>query len=212
MKRSDFKAKHMPHSSGKGVLIVLVVVASSASFLLGYFVGRSIPGAEKPVKSVVAVQSHPSAQAVRETVPPETEVLPPSVPAPGPASPAGDRRETDKVVSDGELQKTATTSKGTVTQTSGTPGSTKDESVQKPEAAMYAVQVGAFKKKVEAEALGERIKKKGYRAIIKPVKSPKGTLYKVMSGRFKSRKEAELLAVKLSKAIGKQAFVVKLTE
>jgi len=80
-----------------------------------------------------------------------------------------------------------------------------------PEAAprrVYAVQVGAFRKKAPAERLADRLARKGYDAyVIGEQTRGKGYFYKVRIGRYERKRDADRLARKIRGAEGLQTFV-----
>ena len=62
----------------------------------------------------------------------------------------------------------------------------------------YAVQIGAFRSKEEAEKRGEVLKEKGYQFVIEPpIKA--GDLFLVKVGKYKSRADAQAAKLKLQK-------------
>ena len=64
----------------------------------------------------------------------------------------------------------------------------------------YTVQIEALKSAAAADALKERLNKKGYKAsVISSVTKKHEKLFKVFVGEFAARKEAEVMSVKLKK-------------
>ena len=64
----------------------------------------------------------------------------------------------------------------------------------------YTVQIEALKSAAAADALKERLSKKGYKAsVISYVTKKHEKLFKVFVGEFATRKEAEVMSVKLKK-------------
>jgi cell division septation protein DedD len=85
----------------------------------------------------------------------------------------------------------------------------------KPEAGetLFAVQLGAFRNKAEADKCRAKYSKKGYKLYIRAEKADKDhRVYKVRTGEFREKKDAELLALKLKKTDNLNAFVVTTTE
>ncbi len=75
-------------------------------------------------------------------------------------------------------------------------------------AGKYTVQIGAFKKQEEAEALRNTMSKKGYKVSVFASRTKKQeTLYKVTVGEYATRREAEILSVKLRSTEGLPSFV-----
>ncbi|MDR5694907.1 MAG: SPOR domain-containing protein [Armatimonadota bacterium] len=74
---------------------------------------------------------------------------------------------------------------------------------RKQEARLYRVQVGAFLRRENAEAMAERLRKDGYRPYISP--SPP---YKVQVGAFKEKANAERLAEEL-RAKGYEVYIAQ---
>ena len=62
----------------------------------------------------------------------------------------------------------------------------------------FAVQMGAFSREADANALRDRLRAAGFSAIVQPVRTDKGTLSRVRVGPVASRTEAEQLRGRLS--------------
>jgi cell division septation protein DedD len=205
---------------GKGIIILSVAIISSISFILGFFVGKSM-------KSQVADQSS-VVKPLQDTVPEniETEVKEPSSQQ-TPQSQALQTAETQKPEiekiniaqetreinkprqaqepeQNRESRRTKETEKSVTAQ-----DSKKERETQKPPKAIkYTVQIGAFKNDTDADTMKVKYSKKGYKPFIVVSTTKKHEkLYKVMIGEFQNRKEAELLSVKIKKAEGLQTFV-----
>lgn len=74
----------------------------------------------------------------------------------------------------------------------------------------YSLQVGAFSKRKDAEALQQKFKGKGYSAYLMRTISDGGkAVYKVRLGKFRNKKDAEVLALKLSKTENIEAFITR---
>jgi cell division septation protein DedD len=97
-----------------------------------------------------------------------------------------------------ELQKRGVNSQDRENQGSNAASETKK----------YIVQVGAFRKASDADALRSKLGKKGYKAFLIELKTKNiGPLYRVAVGSFSTRNEAELLAVQMKKSEGLKTFV-----
>lgn len=74
----------------------------------------------------------------------------------------------------------------------------------------YSVQVASFKKKVDADRLRDRLRKKNYKAFVNVADlGKKGTWYRVRVGKFQRRKTAENLARVLTKREKLKALIIK---
>jgi cell division septation protein DedD len=177
MKKGGLKEKS-PFVFGRGIIIVAILIPAALSFILGYFVGKSVTKESPEMKQLQAIQSN-TVQPL-ETQPQQQARSQVSEPSAG------------KDIQPAESRKAAKES----------------QDAQKPAATLYTVQVGAFKNEADADALKKKLEKKGYRASMALSESKKaGGLYKVWVGKLSTRKEAEALSLKIKKTEGLQAFV-----
>ena len=72
---------------------------------------------------------------------------------------------------------------------------------------MWAVQMGSFSNKVNAEKLAADLRKQGYAAFLSQVKTSSGQLHRVRIGPQKDRQSAEAMAAKLLK-VGRKGQVL----
>ena len=77
-----------------------------------------------------------------------------------------------------------------------TPGTTAPASVT----GMWAVQLGSFSNKANAEKLAADLRKQGYAAFLSQLDTDSGTLHRVRIGPQKDRESAEAMAAQLAKA------------
>ena len=63
----------------------------------------------------------------------------------------------------------------------------------------FALQITALRERGEAEAIAERLSKKGYTAYVLTPAAKAPSVYRVRIGKFKTRREAETVAAKLQK-------------
>jgi len=205
MKQPGAKDRSSVLYIGKGIIIAVVIVTASVSFILGFFVGKYFrplqpeQQAALPQENAVAqlnnVVAEPGTDPVKkediaqenvsddkkQTLDQKTEQHPKkSVETQKP----GDVREADKVRENREKQK---------------PLETRDaDKVSKKR--RYTVQIEALKSAAAADALKEKLNKKGYKAsVISYVTKKHEKLFKVFVGEFATRKEAEVMSVKLKK-------------
>ena len=68
------------------------------------------------------------------------------------------------------------------------------------ESGMWAVQMGSFSNKVNAERLASNLRKGGFAAFLSQLKTSSGELHRVRIGPQKDRNSAESVAAQLSKA------------
>jgi len=183
------------------VVIVTIVIVSSLSFTLGYYVGK---------------HDHPSDTNQSSIVPTDKSIL------------LNDKEPIDQEISQKEqadnqdvrshtasepLQDLQNTTESI--QTADAKHGQNSHELQKPQVPRkgtakitYTVQAGAFKSPHEAGILKDKLAKKGYTAYIIQSESKKHEkLYKVMIGEFPTRKQAEVLSLKIKKSEGLQTFV-----
>jgi len=208
MKQADSKDKSSVLYIGKGVIILAVIITASLSFVLGFFVGKSIR--PQPVSRTSALSPQTLEPVVKEE----------PVRQPGPV------RETAQPPVSGQTLKVSETE-----QVQGTKGPKPAEGIKKQHlpaksflpketrknilqngahSKRYAVQVEAFKHASSAGSLREKLNRKGYKASVTSVKTKKHEkLYKVIVGDFQTRKEAETFSAKLRRSENlKHAFVI----
>jgi DedD protein len=65
---------------------------------------------------------------------------------------------------------------------------------------MWAVQLGSFSNKENAEKLAADLRKQGYAAFLSQLDTPSGELHRVRIGPQKDRAAAETMAARLAKA------------
>lgn len=180
MKKVSLKEKSPTLLIGRGLIIIAILITSSLSFMLGYFVGK------------VTTKENPAIKQLQESMRDNTiQTLE-----------AQSQQQVRSQASDSspgsELQ--TTESRKEATQES--------QQAQKQTNIIYTVQVGAFKDSSDADALAERLENKGYKTYMAISESKKeGGLYRVWIGKFSTRKEAEIQSMKIKKAEGLQAFV-----
>jgi len=180
MKRTDFKGKSSPFIIGRGLIIVAILIPSSITFMLGYFVGRNT------TKGNIEIRQLQESLIEKDTSSLETQ------------SQQQVRSQAAANPPDAGLQ------------TTGSQGEAirDTQRSQKPTRIIYTVQVGAFKNASEADTLKNRLEKKGYKMHTTMSESRReGVLYKLWTGEFSTREEAEALSVKIKKAEGLQTFV-----
>ncbi len=203
---------------GREFIVAVVVVFSSLSFTLGYFVGRN--NAEKRPEPVVQAVPKPAGVEPQPAAQPQTPRA--EGESVGGDKPAQDMKADQKTVSipPGEshnegraagAQKVAVNSAqkedpkketGESSQTDAGPHKSGTSDV------VYTVQLGALKNAEEARQLKAKYVKKGYKIYIMVVRSKnKAKIYKVRTGEFTDKKDAEILALRIKKNDGLSAFV-----
>ena len=200
MKRTRERESASVFFISKWIIIVAIVIVSSLSFILGYYVGKRALPSDQNLLSIVPAENN----VVQNDNEPTGESVEPQ-----------DQEQTQEVVSPEEPQDKLTTS-----QTNQAAGAKSDQGKQKPQSPLtktsnitYTVQTGAFNSESDANTLKEKLDKKGYTAYIIQSETKKhDSLYKVMIGEFRTRKEAEVLSIKIKKAEGLQTFVTFRTQ
>jgi cell division protein FtsN len=207
---------------GREFIIIIVVVFSSLSFALGFFVGKN--NAEKKAEYVVQAApkpaySEPQQNAVTAQLQPpkpegrpingEAQVQDKKTAQQAISSHPESRTDGDKTgLEHGEAvsnlpkeakKKEAEESAETNNKSNAKPGGSET---------IYTVQLGALKDAAEARRLKAKYLKKGYKIYITASRNKhKEKIFKVRSGEFKEKKDAEILALRLKKNEGVAAFV-----
>jgi cell division septation protein DedD len=202
MKQADSKDRSSVMYIGKGIIIAAIIITASLCFTLGFFVGKSFR--PSPVEQLSA--------APRQNIIPEQPVEPlkkDEAVSPQPVSvekPQIQASQEPQPQASPELKKAQLAQETKIVQKT-------QETVTAAKTRKYTVQVEAFKNTSTADALKEKLNKKGYKASVISVKTKKKeNLFKVIVGEFTNRKEAEVMSVKLKKTENLQhAFVTFVT-
>ena len=97
----------------------------------------------------------------------------------------------------------ATNAKTPVTKTAAAPPPKPEPEAEPPvvsETGMWAVQLGSFSDKSNAEKLAASLRKQGYAAFLSQLTTPSGPLHRVRIGPQKDRDGADAMAARLKKA------------
>jgi|WetSurMetagenome_2_1015567.scaffolds.fasta_scaffold216356_2 cell division septation protein DedD len=198
MKQPGSKDRSSVVYIGKGIIIAVVIATASVSFILGFFVGKSFrpPQPEQqaalPRENVIeqpnSVTAEPAADPVKEDVAQERVSDDPKK--------APDREAEQRPQKLVETQKPAHVRE--TGETHKTPETHAPDKISKKR--RFTVQIEALKSAAAADALKERLAKKGYKAsVISNATKKHEKLFKVFVGEFATRKEAEVMVVKLKK-------------
>ncbi len=200
MKRTEIKEMSSVFYIGKWIVIIAILITSSLSFTLGYFVGKSFQPPVVNQTTVIPVQESAEQKNI------ESEKKEALVRQPEQTQKPQETQQTVKAQQAQETKKTQITKE--TKQTTETKETKKTLKTRK-----YTVQTGAFKDISDANTLKSRLDKKGYKTYIAPTETKTHKkLYKVMVGDFVTRKEAEVLSIKIKKADGLKTFVTFKTE
>lgn len=200
MKRTEIKEMSSVFYIGKWIVIIAILITSSLSFTLGYFVGKSFQPPVVNQTTVIPVQKSAEQKNI------ESEKKEALVQQPEQTQKPQETQQTVKAQQAQETKKTQITKE--TKQTTETKETKKTLKTRK-----YTVQTGAFKDISDANALKSRLDKKGYKTYIAPTETKTHKkLYKVMVGDFVTRKEAEVLSIKIKKAEGLKTFVTFKTD
>lgn len=220
MKQADSKDKSSVVFIGKGIIILSIIITASLSFVLGFFVGKSIqpqPVVQKSVLPQQNVEALTKEEPVQQPAPVQKEAQTPvpeqtpkdpevkQVPETKGPKPAEETQKAQKPQKTQEIRKQLTASKPSL------PLETQKENQQNgAQSKRYAVQVEAFKHASTANSLKEKLIKKGYKASVASLRTKKHEkLYKVIVGDFETRKEANAFSARLIKSDNLQhAFVI----
>ena len=230
MNQTDLRETGISSDAGKTAVIVITVIFSCLFFTLGFFVGK----AGSPPKIEQVVPSPPVSLAPAVPAPAVTGVQAAPQPLPEPqsdkAAPASSARTLEPANSPQPAARPQPEIKSApaASPVREMPAKAVSETLKpaaKPQPAetapakeevsapLYAVQMGAFKSRSEADRCRSKYAKKGYKIYISVVKAERHLkVYKVKTGEFRERKDAELLAVKLKKLEGLHAFVTNVRE
>ncbi len=166
---------------GRGIAIAVLAIVSSASFALGFFVGRAAEHGA-PAEVITLPVGPEETAAPEETARRRRESLRPVVRAPYP--PPG-REETPSVIRESP---------------EGPDG--------RGTADTYSVQVGAYSDNADAEKIQENLLGKGYNAyIVKSTDRGRKTIYRVRVGDFNNKADAKRMVLKLKRLEGKSTFI-----
>lgn len=182
MKRTEIKEMSSVFYIGKWIVIIAILITSSLSFTLGYFVGKSFQPPVVNQTTVIPVQESAEQKNI------ESEKKEALVQQPEQTQKPQETQQTVKAQQAQETKKTLKTRKYTV-QT----GAFKDIS-----------DANALKSRLDKKGY------KTYIAPTETKTHKK--LYKVMVGDFVTRKEAEVLSIKIKKAEGLKTFVTFKTD
>ncbi len=212
--------------SGRLVLIIITVTVAAGGFILGYFVGKNVytmpliqQSLPKPAGSESPIPP-PETKKIQEVVPTPPEQNTTKEEGSAPADPSAET-EPPKPFGSGQHRaaganflpaRDTVNEKAAMPKPAGEPIKVEDRQAQSDtdsHAAVYAVQVGAFKSRREADTLKAGLEAKGYKTQSRKTVVKGKPLFKVVVGEVSTEKEAELLALKLKKAEGLHAFVVQ---
>jgi DedD protein len=146
----------------------------------------TLPGQnDQPRKQQTIVLERDRSEPVPATPLPEPETKAAEVPRPEPAK----AREVAEKVTAGDVQAAAP------------PASAKAETPpEDPGTGMFAVQLGSFSSRENAERLAADLRKEGYAAFLSQLDTSDGALHRVRVGPQKDRESAESVAARLSAA------------
>ncbi len=179
----------------KWIIIVAIIIISSLSFTLGYYVGKRDRPSDNNQSSIIPTEN---SMVQNDREPEEQEG----------GNPEQEQKQdirshaaTQPIQEPLNTHKAKQIAEAKQNQKSHTPRTEITKIT-------YTVQAGAFKSALEASTLKEKLDKKGYTAYIIQSETKKHEkLYKVMIGEFPTRKEAEVFSLKIKKSEGLQTFV-----
>jgi cell division septation protein DedD len=207
MKQADSKDRSSVMYIGKGIIIAAIIITASLCFILGFFVGKSFR--PSPVEQLTEstrqniIERQPL-EPLKNDEPVSLQPVPvekPHIQASREPRPQPSH-EFNKVQLNQETPITRQAQETKIVQKTQEP-------IKASKTRKYTVQVEAFKNTSTADALKEKLNKKGYKAAVVSFKTKKQeNLFKVIVGEFTNRKEAEVMSVKLKKTENLQhAFV-----
>ncbi len=193
---------------GRVILVIVAVIASSAGFTLGYFVGQNAVVSPVPLLPKPAASDMPSAASAQN---PDADT---KADTPQPVGPAEDRlsaenkRAAAMPVSQELPRQTAEAGrKDDKTETGlqtdqGTDGG-PELSVSSKKKTSFTVQAASYRRQKDADALKQSLETKGYKVYIIKEANPAGTVsFKVRVGEYQQKKEALVAVLRLKKTEG----------
>lgn len=199
MKKTALKENSSVFFIGRGFIIIIVLIVSSLSFTLGYFVGKSTRRSVEGQAFFIPTQQDYTEKKNTENEEKEAVI-----------QQIGETQKPQQTLETQQSQETPKTQETQNTQEITKPKEPeKDIQIQKiQKTTTYTVQAGAFKHVSEANSLKAKLDKKGYKTYVIPSKTKRHQkLYKVMIGEFVTRKEADVLSAKIREAEGLKTFV-----
>lgn len=210
-------------------LFMAVTVVSVVIFLCGVLVGRGVqplrgtavevqaapavetaPDPTAPIDQPVAPANEPTRatglgyQDDLEAKVPKTDKVTTAPPAPvKPVAPTS-AAQANAATATPAAATSATSTKGSApapaTPAKAAPAeATPSKMFPEPRGDGFAIQVAALTGKSEAEAVADRLKRKGYAVYVLSAPSGQPAAYKVRVGKFKARTEAEKIATRLER-------------
>jgi cell division protein FtsN len=169
---------------GRGIAIAVLVLVSGTCFALGFFVGKAASKG-RVVTEVITIPVEPGEaekQAIHKAEPAEA--------GPGKADAAGVPEEPPIFTENSAQSSSMVVKAGTVDESS------------------FSVQVGAFANLQEAEALREKLGRRGYDSyIVLDSTGGSKTLYRVRVGSFDDKGAAKRMVLELKRREGISAFI-----
>jgi len=232
MKKTPFKENPSVFFIGRGFIIIAILVVSSLSFTLGYFVGKSTRHSVDSQAFFIPTQQDGTEK--KNTLNEEKEAVIQQLGETEQSQQTLETQQSQKIPQTQETQETkkakenesnhpslplgkgekAGFSKETRNMQEPLKVGETDKTKMAPETKQtrktrpYTVQAGAFKHVSEADSLKGKLDKKGYKTYVIQSKTKRHQkLYKVMIGEFVTRKEADALSAKIRKSEGLKTFV-----
>jgi cell division septation protein DedD len=205
MKKTSFKENPSVFFIGRGFIIIAILVVSSLSFTLGYFVGKSTRHSVDSQAFFIPTQQDSTEK--KNTLNEEKEAVIQQLGETEQSQQTLEAQQSQKIPQTQETQETKKVKEDIPTKPQTTPQITS-ETKQTRKTRPYTVQAGAFKHVSEADSLKGKLDKKGYKTYVIQSKTKRfQKLYKVMIGEFVTRKEADALSAKIRKSEGLKTFV-----
>lgn len=210
------------HLSGKQLvfLFMAVTVVSVVIFLCGVLVGRGVqlrPVAAAPNATPIDASTDPTAPADQPSAPPteptkapdlryqdELETKTPatdklSTAPPAPVKPVPQTAEAAAAATAPPSAKPAAATPPAKASPDPPKTASTSSTYPEPHGDGFAIQVAALTGKGEAEAIAERLKRKGYAVYVVSAPAGQPAAFKVRVGKFKARTEAEKVATRLER-------------
>jgi len=200
MKSGSYGSPSSGSFLNKPVLIIIAIIISSASFILGYMAGKSTMDSNE--NEIISIRdSEAQDLTLTEGTEPDTDeiIIPPGQ--------KDDEVKKDMVRPSRNRHDEDITVPVKAKKVSEPAPRVFAERKDPPSKGRFTVQVGAFNTRKDADSLRLRLEKKGYNSYIEAIRAGRKDLFKVRVGSFHARDDAED-AVRSLKKIGMESFIV----
>lgn len=157
----------------------------------------ALPGqSEQNTRQQTIVLTRDRTEPVPQASRPKVQAEPPPKVVKEPSVPVPDRA----VVTDKPAESKPAATRTEVASSNKTADKSQTKSPVESATGMWAVQMGSFSNKANAERLATNLRKEGFAAFLSQLKTSSGELHRVRIGPQKDRSSAESIAMQLNRA------------